>query len=291
MAGYVGGFFKALLWRVDSSGYATGQSDPATMAANTASGAYVFNDPKTASIAHVDPTTLQPGAGDRTAVFTMQFGMPVHSAFDLQVQDLDQTLWALINNASLNTATSSKHTFWGNNARKANPVTFGVMLTQRFQPMGSGIDGPDQYFHRIFPRCEVSIKDGAATHQSESPTTLRITPKIGAKFPTGQGYGSASPGLNLGLVQDQTEVVYDITANPLHLMTYKANGVATTYTATYKPLSSTVTLAASPNYQTINATPTAPSSVSTSTGVVTLAAAGASGDMVELFYETDFVTP
>jgi hypothetical protein len=44
------------------------------------------------------------------------------------------------------------------------------------------------------------------------------------------------------------------------------------------------------NWQAVQGTATAPSSVNTSTGVVTLAAAGSAGDKIGIIYETEFLS-
>jgi hypothetical protein len=73
------------------------------------------------------------------------------------------------------------------------------------------------------------------------------------------------------------------------LTTYVANGSATTFTPQYLPATSVITLNANNNMFTVDGTATALTSISTSTGLATMAAAGSSGDVNVLVYETNFV--
>jgi hypothetical protein len=79
--------------------------------------------------------------------------------------------------------------------------------------------------------------------------------------------------------------------NQLYVETQRSDAAATTFTATYLPVSSTITINASKNEMVKNGTPTALSSFNTSTGVVTLAAAGTAADLHVVTYGTNYVTP
>jgi len=75
---------------------------------------------------------------------------------------------------------------------------------------------------------------------------------------------------------------------PYMLDTWIADGTATTFTLTALPKKSTVTTGNTDNWVTKNSVNTAPTSINTSSGLVTVAAAGSAADVWVVWYP---VTP
>jgi len=114
------------------------------------------------------------------------------------------------------------------------------------------------------------------------PVTVTISPTMSANHAWGTAFGS-----NENFAGNKTEVVY-MSANAPYAMTcWIADGTATTYTVEYVPKSSDVASGNTTNVFTIDGAVTAPTSFATATGLVTIAAAGSSGDLHCSFYQID----
>jgi hypothetical protein len=72
-------------------------------------------------------------------------------------------------------------------------------------------------------------------------------------------------------------------------MSFRQNTGVTTFTCTYRPLSTVITINATPNSFFIDGVPTALASLVIATGVATLVAEGTVGKADVLIYETAYV--
>lgn len=281
--GYPYGFQRMLLWFYDSAGYITGQST--SLANNATSGAYVCSDVKTSNLAFAPSVDLQIQGGDRIRA-TPSFGNPRLNAFDVTVSSLDAQLSDFITQSTRNT-TNSNNMKVGYNPNRAFPQNMGVALTQLMELS----DGTTGYNTLVIPKAALLFRRGGYAFRGESDATIRISPITSTGTYTGQVYASGTTGLAFGWEEDKGDYYELWTPNPIHIQSYRADGTATTFVTTYKPLSSTITLNATGNEMAKNGTPTALSSFNTSTATATLAAAGSAGDKIVVTYETAFVAP
>jgi hypothetical protein len=159
----------------------------------------------------------------------------------------------------------------------------GFAAQQQFQTS----TGLQYYITRVIPRASISVRSGQMAFRAESDTTIHISSIVTQKAYDGQVFGST--GLNLGLEADSADYVDYITPDAFCIHAYRQDGSTTTFTTAYRPLSSTITLNATSNPFTVGGTPTALSSLNTTTGVATLAAAGTTGIYDVLTYSTAFV--
>lgn len=281
--GYPVGNARAMLWEIVASGtyagYMSGQQ--ANLTAGTASGVYVWSDVKSSAFAVIPPTDVNIEGGDKI-VATVSFNGGKLAPFDVTGSSIDTTLADLVGGSTTSTA-NSQVTVFGYNTYRTSPRIMGFASQQMFETS----DGFQYFITRIVPRCSVSYRPGGMAFRGASDATLHINSIVTQQFYNGQSYGTS--GLNLNLEANSTDFVDVITASAVHFMSFKQDGTATTFTTTYKPTSSVVTLNATQNAFAIGGTPTALSSISTSTGVATLAAAGSSGVIDTLMYPTDFV--
>lgn len=275
----ISGFERALIGYRDSSGYFTGQQS--TLSTNVTSGAYVCILPRTASFQALAPVNLDITGGD-VIYTTIQFGNSKTQPFDLILEDYDTALVTLISGATTNT-TNSQVTYVSDNPARNSPTVLALGLQSRVYD----INGVQYYITRWFPACQMRIKRNGPAFQAKSDVVISCTPLMSTTNIEGRSFGSS--GLNMGLTQDKADSYDYLSYNPIHVTAYKQNASATTFTNTYRPLSSTVTLNASPNNFYVGGTATALSSISTTTGVATLAAAGSSGVTDVLTYETAFI--
>jgi hypothetical protein len=140
---------------------------------------------------------------------------------------------------------------------------------------------------RFFPNCSMRIAAGAMGYQAESDIVIDITPSYVSKFIDGKTIGSA--GLNLGAEGDLEVEIQYISQEPIHLTAVRQDAIITTFITAYRPTSSVITLNATPNRFSIGGTDTALTSLSTTTGTATLAAAGSAGVADLLIYQTQYV--
>jgi hypothetical protein len=278
--GYSGGFERALFAYYDSTGAATGQQQ--TLSNGAASGAYVFANVRTAGLSYTESAELQFEGGDKIAG-VMAFGNAKLAAFEMTASDLDTAAVTLFSGSALNTASSIFTKGSINPNRTAQTKGMLILQQRRLRE-----DGEEEYLNIIMPKVTVRIRHGGFGFRAEADTTFAIAPFMSTKAHTGQGFGSGSNNLNLGLENDRADHYFWITPAPIHVMSFRKDGAATSFTTTYRPLSTVVTLNASPNELVINGAITAAGGVNTTTGVITVTA-GTAADMCVLTYTTNYV--
>jgi|SRR5579859_2469696 len=273
------GYERALFGFLDSTGSFTGSQS--TLANAASSGAYVWTEVRTASYQPEAPVHLSLQGGD--VIFNrIRFGNQLTQPFQIIGSSMDQTLSDLISGATSNT-NNTKFTLSALNNIQPRPRSLCVMLQSRAE----GTDGSHYYATRIFPTCQVTIANNGPQYQGLADTVIDVTPSPTTKFINGMTFdATAGTGLAMTLYKNKTDHVYYYSANPIHVMGFRQDGTATTFTTTYLPASSVITLNATPNPFYIAATATALSSLSTTTGLATLVAAGSAAVIDTLFYET-----
>lgn len=271
---------------VGTDGRTYGTAGP-SLAVDGTSNAYLIREPLSAEIPVPDRTTIDFTGGDRW-LGAYQYGITSLGSFNMSIASVDATLIALVTGASVDQVTNSSWTVYSENVLKDRLPQVCVMITFRLQGRETGFDGGDFFITYIIPRAWVAPKgvSGAPNFQSKGTYSFQVTPTAGDKFPHGIPFGA-----NQGWQDNKAPVFAVISNNPLGLTTYIANGVATTYTLGYKPVSSGVTAAASPNQHALNGVAASLTSLSTTTALATLTAAGSSADYHGTLYETLFVAP
>lgn len=273
------GFERALIGFLDSTGGFIGQST--TLANGSTGAAYVCTLVRTGSFQAMAPTNLDIPGGD-IVYTTVQFGNAKTAPFDLILSDYDTALVTMLSGSSTNT-TNSQVTIVSDNPNRRAPRVLALGLQSRVVD----VNGVAYYLTRWFPSCQMRIKRNGPAWQAQSDTVISCTPQAVTKDITARSFGSA--GLNLGLTDDRADNYDYISYNPVHVMAFRQDNSATTFTSIYRPNSSTVTLNATPNNFFIATTATALSSVNTTTGVNTLAAAGTAAVLDVLQQETQYV--
>lgn len=282
--GFLAGFPYAQVWTVDDDGYAKGQqSDPNSVSDGTTTHAMLMKDTKTAGFTPPTRNVLHITGGD-TWRGSFMFGIGSIDPFDLSLAYLDADLVALLTGSSVDQTTNAEWSVFGMDYNETDLVQVGLMLQTNFQSKETATLGANRWLNIIFPKCQISPNWPPLGWQAEAPLTYRVQPTMTSKWPNGDAFDS-----NQGWEDNQAVAMGIITDYPLALTTYVADGVATTFTAGYRPISSTVTINNTPNHFAVNGTPTALSSIVTTTGIATLAAAGSASDIDVLMYETKFV--
>jgi hypothetical protein len=266
---------------VDANGVWTGQAGTAP-SANTTSSAYYTNLVSGSSFSPRQQVTLAFQGGD-AEVGQVTLGTRLTEPFDMQTEAVEATMLALFSAMSADQTTNSLWTIIGADPGRVTMDNVGIILTQSAQVRDSSGNGTTRYYNVIFPVGTLVFQYGGAAYQSKSVSTLRFTPTFASKFPNGVAFGS-----NQAFANNQTDWVGIVTDYPLAYTYYEADGIATTFVTGFRPKTTVVTNGATNNWMAKNGTATALSSIVTTTGVATLAAAGSSGDNIGLLYETEF---
>lgn len=284
--GNVYAFEKALVWRVGDDGIATGQLDPDSLTPNTTSHAYLINGPITATLPDVSFAAAEFRGGGS---YEGRADMGVQSVGEgtLNVSQLDAALDALLQGGSVDTTSLSGATITSPNSLNPSSRTVGLMLIGRIQRRETASAGDNQYLHIIYPKVQMRSVTPNLTQEggtNPSPVTLKFQASVATKFPVGVAFGA-----NQGWYQNSEFHYRMIASNPYALTVFVQDALATTYITGYRPVSSVVTGGNTNNWFSVDGVVTAPTSIDTTTGVVTLAAAGTSGKVAVAFYQTQFV--
>lgn len=286
MAGTTGtgaGLMIAQFGLLHTAGYAAGQLGD-SMAAGDESGALLLQNPQSAGLNIPDPTTLNIQGGDTTYT-TFSFGNVHAQPFQLTSALLQPDAVALATGGAVDVTSNSKFQMFSANPDSNQEKVGFLILTQRYQPVSTGSDGPDKYFHLIIPRCGFRWKYSGMQSAGESTGTLFVSPRRTKRLVNGLLVSASAMA-----VTNNTLTWYGlITDYPIHLYSYRSDGSTTTgaFTTPYKPATTTVTSGAAENWLTINGVTTALASINASTGACALSAAGTAGDWHVLMYQTE----
>lgn len=284
--GNVYAFEKALVWRVGANGIAVGQLDPDALTPSTTSHAYVINGTITASLPDVKFGAAE-FRGGGTYEGRADMGLESVGEGTLTVSQMDADLDALLQGGLVDTTSLGGAVISAPNSLNPSARQVGLMLIARHQGRETANAGKNKYLHIIYPLVQMRMITPNLTQEggtNPSPVTLKFQPSVAAYFPTGVAFGA-----NQGWHQNSEFHLRLVADNPYALTTFVQDGADTTYVTGYRPVSNAVAGGNTTNWFTVNGAPTAPTSIDTTTGVVTLAAAGTSGQVAVAMYQTQFV--
>jgi hypothetical protein len=272
----------------DSNGYPMGTlAAPDSPVANTVYSAYPVDglidfNPGTITRPVVTNQGGQKVIG-KTRLSARDFGTPTFT-----LSQRDETLDALISKTSLDLATNTTRAIRAMNASQRLWDRYIVILSILTTNSNTGAD---EFDHYVYLNCEIEKTQDAGAGQVTGDVTNPnpLTYQLSLSLSSRDASGELISGLATAPVGNQDAGAFYRTANPLHLATYIKNGSATTFTLPYLPLSAAVTVNASSNHMTINGVVTAATSASITTGAVEVAA-GTTGEITVMTYETNFVT-
>lgn len=275
---------RAWITRIGSDGIATGQLNPDSPGtAPLTSSAYLLNGPITLTTAKPTYAKAEFKGGGRFEG-RADLGLDAMGDATIQVSQYDPVFNALSQGGLVDTTTLVNAEISSSNHMNPSPNTFAFCGIGRIQLRG--IVG-NYYLHIFYPLCQLRPNDPDFTQEggtNPSAITYTITPQSGSKFPVGVAFGANQSWY------DNTEFAYHIiSANPYHLTAWLQDAVAVTFVLGYRPISSVVTGGNTTNWVTRNATPTAPTSISTTTGLVTMPSAGTANQYTVAMYPTQFV--
>lgn len=280
-SGAPGGWEQLQVGTIDASGYPTGVAG-ATPANDTTSSARRSRFPVNATPTIEEPERTPIPGGD-TILGYFSWGGGTMSALELELSGIDAAFESVITGANVDTTTNSEITILGTNAGNNNPPSIFLILSQRYQSVEDATRGQERYLNMVVMAATARVLDHAMQNRSTVTRRISVTPTKASRLLWGGLIGA-----NQNWTNDEADHFYLVSTYPLSLTTYIGDGTETDFVAGYRPTSSVVTLAATPNHFARNGTSQALSSLSTTTGVAVMAAAGAAGDRNVLAYNTRF---
>lgn len=281
-AGHPVGAAHIQLWRVDASNRMAGTSTTPTSISNgTTVSAYKLVGHTGFDLAPAERTRIDLFSGD-TVAGTVFFGADTAPTGTLSVETIDSMVLTMAEGGNTDTTTVSGWEIFGTSDMNPSPNTLGCCVSRQWQSRDSGTDGQMYWLNQIY-LLQMSWTAPAAERSSKGTASISVAALSQTRFPNGVAFSSTQ-----SFYDNKTKALKLVTSNPLAFTTFVADGAATEFTLGYLPISSTVTAATEPNYMAINGTETAPSAVNTTTGAVTLTAAGSAADFVSMMYATDF---
>jgi hypothetical protein len=275
---------RAWFARVNSAGIATGQLNPDSPGtAPLTSSAYLLNGPITLTTAKPTYAKAEFKGGGRFEG-RADLGIDAMGDATISVSQYDPAFNALTQGGLVDTTSLTNAEISSSNHMTPSPVTgvfCGIGRLQKRSSVGN------DYFHIIYPLCQMRPNDPDFTQEggtNPSAITYTITPQSGTTFPVGIAFGSNQSWY------DNTEFAYHIlAANPYHLTSWLQDAAATTFVTGYRPTSSLVTTGTTTNWVARNGVATAPTSINTTSGLVTMPSAGTANQYTVIMYQTQFV--
>ena len=276
---------SAFFWTVSETGIAYGQLDPdATEVGDTTSHALAF-------IGNVISATL-PETTYKRATFagsrqlgTMYMGSNPLGEFEIQLAVADHNLEKMLTGGNIDTTTIANATITSRNSNNTSPNRIGCMFSVRTQDQDEGSDGDEEYKTYVFPICQgymVETGGNVSDGENPQPVTVNLTPTMASKHPWGTAFST-----NEGFAGNRVDHYKIHAEKPYGLTTWIADGAAVVYSTEFLGASSVVTSGNTDNVFAIDGTVTAPTTYVNTTRVVTIAAAGTTGDNHTAFYQLE----
>jgi len=255
------------------------------LTAGSGSGAYQSAYAKAADYSFADAQLIQQTGGGRRILNVAGSDRPAEP-FNITFGVLDSTLMALATAGAIDTRNSQFSKFGHNSALVELPAMFVAVQQYFYDPSRTGT-ARKYYLTDVYPTVTVEPKQGARGESSAVDIVYQVKPNRTTVDITGETFDE-----DLGMLPaDGLVDFYQIeTTNPIHFYTFITSGtVAQSLTKPFLPLSTTVTINATPNAAWVDGTAFALTSISTSTGVAAFTT-GTTAQTVFLQYETNYQT-
>lgn len=282
-------FDKVFFWRVDDNGIAVGQLNPDSLGSPplTSHAKEIFG-PITGTLPSASQVTATFRGGGR-AEGRAAMGLQEVGEGSLNLSQVDADLMALLSGANVDSTSMTNVQIFGRDNTRPSAVQGGLMLILRRQVRSGASAGKNKYATIVYPLVEARLSFNSLTQeggQNPTPATLTFQPSVGQRFPTGVAFNS-----NQGWYNNEEFEYVLFSEYGFALTAFIGDGTATSYTLAYRPVYNTVTSGLTNQWFARDGALVAPSSVNVSTGVVTLAGAGSSGQRHVAFYQTAYQTP
>lgn len=274
----------------DIDGYPIGvQSDGDIVAADDAALGETYHAVTVSGyVSHTAPTKSVEYAtdiSDGTNKGKVPMGISDYGTGEIVLSEEDEVAQNMVRNAHSDTTLNTAWTVQAGNETAITSPAMVMMFTDRTRNQKTG---QFRYRNKIYHNATITITTPSGASQSggtnPNPTTWSYDVAPADRISV-MGYLFSDSTLDVEEDNDTYTIIWS--DNPLSFTTYIGDGSSDPFTLLYKPLYSTAT-GASRNTITKNGALLAVTSVNTTTGVVTPAAALTSGHIVIVLYETRY---
>lgn len=277
----VGDFYRfTLAKRGSSAGYAAGSQGTA-LANGSASDAWSIDSCRLADMTRASLGTQEWQGGGRPIGYR-SFGRRRINSIKVTCDAIDRAVATAIAGTTPDTTSNSRYPQYSTDTAVFNAPDMLGILTQEAMVRG---DTQTKYFHWMFPflRGDVTITNLSYQQKVSIEFNFDIPADVGRNI-----FGQLFPAA-MGLPDDGLIGHHFMESDyPIGLLGYRGDGTETTFTPQYLPISNEVTLGAAYNWNFVNGSAVAPTSISTTTGDMVLSSAPAAGVWGVLLYGTRF---
>jgi hypothetical protein len=276
----VGGFERLTFGARNSAGQSIGAS--ATVPANGAtSHAYSVAMQNAATFTGEDLVFADFQGSDKRQG-RMAFGSTRIDGATITVDSINDAHFAFFGGTAIDAAANSEFPHFAPLTDAVNSTNCWFILTAREQDRTTGVE---TFINYVLPNCTAVMRLGDLSFQGKQSATIQITANDSLYNIGGQLFSAMA----MAVPDDRLSMYGFHSTNRVHVTTFVQDNTETDITLQYLPLSSVVTINATPNWLWIGGTTTALSSASVTTGVAALAVAGTAAVIDVIMYETNFV--
>lgn len=281
--GWSAGARRLQVSKRNTAGYPVGTvADADTIANGVTSSAHVISGLR--SLTHPEKTVVRAfDKGDNKVYGQMYLGVDDYGEGSFEVGAEDEVFDALIKKTVVDVTLASDMAIAAGNEAEVDPPPMFIIATTRKQLR----DGSLWYDNQIYNNVQISKPSPAGISQeggeSPNPLTYNFVPSLSERLISGHLFSDT----DLEVLEDEDTYTKIRSKHPLAVTFFKGDASDVTIQLPYLPVYSGATGAAQ-NIVTKNGVTQSVTSISTTTGVVTLSAAGTAGDIFIVLYQTEF---
>lgn len=281
--GWSAGARRIQIAKRNIAGYMVGTvPDADTIANGVTSSAHVISGLRT--LTHPEKTVVRAfDKGDNKVYGQMYLGVDDYGEGNFEMGAEDEIADALIKNSAVDVTLATDMAVVAGNESEVDPPAMFIAAATRKQLH----DGSFWYDNQIYGNSQINRPRPANISQqggeSPNPLTYNFVPSLTTRLITGHLYSATT----LSVLENEDTYTKIRSKYPLAFTFFKGDAADTTIQLPYLPVYAGATGAAQ-NIVTKNGVTTAVTSISITTGIVTLAAAGTAGDIFLVIYQTNF---
>lgn len=271
----------AQAYLVGTDGYAYGTAGEGA-ANGTTTHARLLRNPVSAQVPNPSRIVTNLTGGNRW-LGQVQWGINEVGNFPLVLEDIDADFFAMATGATVDVTSNTRWSQFTDNKNNEALPQLGLIFSTLFQSRDDASDGVNLWINYFIPRCQVDVNFAQMAYQAEGQVTCQVSPTMATKKPTGEALTA------MGARNGRAVMYAIVSPKPLALTTNIGAAVPSTdIILGYKPTSTLVGASNAANQLTKNGVITALSSVTIATATAVKSAAGATADVHQILYETDF---
>lgn len=281
--GWSAGARRIQVAKRNTAGYPVGTvPDADTIANGVTSSAHVISGLRT--LTHPEKTTERAfDRGDNKVYGQMFLGVSDYGEGSFEVGATDEVFDALIKKTVVDVTLATDMAVTAGNESEVDPPPMFIIGTTRKQLR----DGSFWYDNQIYNNALITRPRPANISQqggeSPNPLTYNFVPSLSTRLISGHLFSAS----DLEVLEDEDTFTTIRSKYPLAVTFFKGDAADVTIQLPYLPKYSGATGAAQ-NIVTKNGVTLVVTSISVTTGIVTLAAAGSAGDLFVVLYQTEF---